>query len=218
MRGTTCLTALALLASAAYAQHAGGFGNAAHMGGHADGGRSIGITGGARGNSGWDRLPPGATLPVVTPIPPFDGRANAVANRRHFGRFYGGSGVYPFYADEGGGYQAQGPSTTYIVTPPAAEPAAAPAPPPHPIHLVIHNYNNAHAAGGAANEHQTFTIALKDGSTRSAQLSWVSGAALHYLDADGDEQMLTRSQIDRRKTEALNHEKDIQLLLPPGTK
>jgi uncharacterized protein YidB (DUF937 family) len=80
---------------------------------------------------------------------------------------------------------------------------------------VIHEYKwpkNEETGGGAT----AFTIALKDGSQRSAVAAWIQGGKLQYLDSEDRQQALSPDVIDRQTTDRLNEEKHLRLQLPPG--
>jgi hypothetical protein len=97
---------------------------------------------------------------------------------------------------------------------PTAEMASPP--PPVPASSVIHEYNFEAQAPTRPGEQPTLTIVLKDGSTREARASWMSGGKLHYVDLESQQQVLSPGVIDRQATARANEAKDLNLDLPPG--
>jgi len=81
---------------------------------------------------------------------------------------------------------------------------------------VIRNYNWNGQTVAAPGEKPTFTIALKDGSTRSAIATWVQGKTLHYTDSEDNQGVLSSDLIDRATTRQLNKEQRLSIQLPPG--
>ncbi|HWZ30979.1 MAG TPA: hypothetical protein VNX18_06585 [Bryobacteraceae bacterium] len=185
------VTAIVLMVQAAFAQHGGGIaaGNAA-----------------GRGFAGHGAV----------------GRSSVVRTRhrsnRFENRFIGSYGDYGFWGD-----YPDAVGDPYLGLSPQESPApsivviAPPTPAPiRPVQTVIHEYA-APSSGNAGTgiDANTFTIALKDGSQRSAAAAWVQGGELHYLDSQGKQQMLSPDVIDRETTVRLNQEKHLRLQLPP---
>jgi hypothetical protein len=123
---------------------------------------------------------------------------------------YGFWGDYPNWADYP---YAEEPSPPFFMMPPA--PVFAPPPAPaRPVQSVIHEYPAPPASVGSASEATVFTIALKDGSQRSAIACWIQEGKLHYVDSRQRHQVLSPDVIDRETTERLNEEKHLRLELP----
>jgi len=97
-----------------------------------------------------------------------------------------------------------------------AAPVAQAREPTQTAHAVIQEYNWKDHTPAAADEQTTFTIALKDGSTRSAVVTWVQGRTLHYTDSDDKQGVLSADLIDRDTTRRLNRAKKLSIQLPPG--
>jgi hypothetical protein len=196
------LTAIFLVVQVALAQHSGGF---------------------ARANPGIR----GFSAPASS------SRGPIVRAHRAFGhRFEGRSNSYlPAFGDYGlfGGYsygngylypedygQGSAPApNVYFVAPPAEAPARNVEPTPA-ADAVIREYSFAREKGESEERARKFTIALRDGSQRSAVATWVQGGKLHYLDSEGRQQTLSADLIDRHETDRLNSEKHLQIQLPPG--
>jgi hypothetical protein len=98
---------------------------------------------------------------------------------------------------------------------PSALTMARPSPPLRTAHSVIQNYNWNDQSVVGAGDQATFTIVLKDGSTRSAVATWVQGRTLHYTDSDEGNGVLSSDQIDRETTRRMNKGKKISTQLPP---
>ena len=81
---------------------------------------------------------------------------------------------------------------------------------------VLHEYHFSEQPRSLARGKVTFTIVLKDGSSRSAVASWVAGGKLHYLDSRAKQYVLTPEMIDRDATEKANEANNLWLELPPG--
>jgi hypothetical protein len=183
----------------AFAQHSGGFarGNAA-----------------GRGFAGHGMMT----------RPPTRGLGGRVRSR-FTGSYLPTPGGYGFLGDSpyDAGYPYPGlyseeppPPPNFVVTAPPAEQASPqPAAPVRPAQSVIQEYKwpKSDETGGGAT---TFTIALKDGSQRSATAAWIQGGKLHYLDSEDRQQALSSDVIDRQTTDRLNEEKHLRLQLPPG--
>ncbi len=225
MRSTRNVLAVLLMASASFGQRSGG--------------------GGAGRSGGPIAVPSAPTRSALSRVTPLTNRGSfrgatilgAGVARRNFrsgfpyGRGYGlyapyfPISGYDFYApysplyggDESmGGYPEGYPATgnVVIVQPGSGgtiEPAQAPAASP-----VIHEYKLDNEPAGAPGPQPTFTIVLKDGSTRSATASWIQGSKLHYLDLQSRQMLLSPEVIDRDATERANAEKSLRIDLPPG--
>jgi hypothetical protein len=81
---------------------------------------------------------------------------------------------------------------------------------------VVREYNFGKEAERLSGEPVTFTIVLKDGSTRHATASWVAGGKLHYVDLQARQPVLPPELIDRSATEQANKARNLQMELPPG--
>jgi hypothetical protein len=204
MRGTKLLLIIALITRAAFAQHGGA------------------LSGGVGRAAG-----PATVRPSPTGSPRF-----GVVGGRNRARLLGGFGYglgygwpyFPawdydlrqplYYGDD---FASEYPQYPYLgnalIIPPAPE---LPAPPPKPASSVIHEYNFGTPVPPRPGERTTFTIVLKDGSTRAAAASWVSGGRLHYLDPQSRQQVLAPEVIDREATERANEAKNLSMELPPG--
>jgi hypothetical protein len=68
----------------------------------------------------------------------------------------------------------------------------------------------------ARRDKTTFTIVLKDQSTRSAVACWIAGGKLHYLDSRAQQHVLPPEVIDRDGTEKVNEANGLSIALPPG--
>jgi hypothetical protein len=180
--------------------------------------------GASRGTSpaglGHATRPPGPVAPprINTGIAEHRSRFR---QRSGFRQRYGNGFAAPYYPFLGEYAPDYLPQPEYLPTPEnfAPQPAAPPlAQAPEPIqtaHAVIQEYNwKDHNA--AAGEQATFTIALKDGSTRSAIVTWVQGRTLHYTDSDDKQGVLSADLIDRDTTRRLNRAKKLSIQLPPG--
>jgi len=106
------------------------------------------------------------------------------------------------------------PLSGNLIIPPAA--GTVPPSPPQPAVSVIHEYDFGREAAGLGGEAATFTIVLKDGSTRQATATWVAGGKLHYVDLQARQPVLSPELIDRDATERANKAKNLQMELPPG--
>jgi len=115
------------------------------------------------------------------------------------------------YSDD---YAGEYPLFGNLIIPPAA--GTAPSPPPQPAVSVIHEYNFGKEPAGLPGEPATFTIVLKDGSTRQAMASWVADGKLHYVDLQARQPVLPPQLIDRDATERANKAKNLRMELPPG--
>lgn len=168
-----------------------------------------------------------ATMPA-RPVNPAGFRAVRARNRGLLrgGFGYGAGYGWPYfpigdydllspldYGDDFAGGYPQYISPGNIAFVPVAPVAATP---PKPASSVIHEYNFREEPVTRSGERPTFTIVLKDGSTRSAAASWVAGSELHYLDLQSRQQTLSPELIDRDATERINEAKNLSMELPPG--
>ena len=80
---------------------------------------------------------------------------------------------------------------------------------------MIHEYKVNPEIAAAAGTQRAFTIALKDGTMRSAVAFWVQKGKVHYIDPQDRQQVLSSDLIDRQATERLNREKNLAMQLPP---
>lgn len=196
--------ALLLIAPVAFAQHGRGSGFASPARGFAIGAPGV------RGRAGAGTFV----------------RPNRFLNRRFGNGFY--SPYFPLVADYGywgdypywgypysGGYPEGYPSSGNVSFNAPFE-MQPPQEPVQTAHAVIHEYNVQNEAGTAGTTANAFSIALKDGSQRSAIATWLQDGKLHYLDADGRQYELSSESIDRATTNRLNQEKHLHLQLPPA--
>lgn len=203
MRNNLRFAAFFLLAAiAAFAQRGGGFRGGGFRGGFTTG---LGFRNGNFTSRGF--VGSGAFL-----------NGSRFAAGRRFGRdslfpFYP---FYPFINDD---YYWPPPENLPVANDSASQlcsSAMLQPPPAVPAHPVIHDYNwNDQSSAGASTE-GTFTIALKDGSLRSAVTAWVEDRSLHYIDPQDRQAVLSSDLIDRDTTKRLNHEKNLHIELPPG--
>jgi hypothetical protein len=127
--------------------------------------------------------------------------------------FFGDYGLWDDYLDWADYPYAEQPSPPFFMMPRA--PVFAPPPAPaRPVEAVIHEYPAPPASAGSSSGATAFTIALKDGSQRSAIAAWVQEGKLHYVDSQQRHQVLSPDVIDRETTERLNEEKHLRLELP----
>ena len=95
-------------------------------------------------------------------------------------------------------YQSQPPITVY----------EAPAQPE------IREYPEASLPKG--NEKPIYLIAFKGQSNiRVAQAYWVTGDTLHFVTLQGEQRQAAVNSIDRALTSRLNHDRQVEFLLPP---
>lgn len=172
---------------------------------------------------------PFSGIPPVGPIPPFTSNtiSPGFSNIRFFGRGFGfrhgfGRGYLPFYGplfplfgNYGQAYPATLPSNIYIMTGPDAPPSVSPPEPhPKPAQSVIHEYKWPNEGPPLTGEAATFIIALKDGSRRSAVVTWVQNNHLYFVDSNGKQQVLASDVIDHDATQRLNRAKNLRIYLP----
>jgi hypothetical protein len=189
MRLATQLGICCLLASGGFAA---GRSAAGHGGGHAPGhaGVRAGLRSRAYGNQGF--------------------RSGYL-----YGPGYWDSG-YPDYsgylgsANEGNEYPPFAPM--YGPPPLPAYPAPAP-----PAHLFIQEYPAAADRGFSPPQEDNspaYSIAFKDGATRTVTMFWVDGVTLHYLDTDHHERRAPLASVDRNLSARLNRERHVPFDLP----
>jgi hypothetical protein len=165
-------------------------------------------------------------LPAVAPMPPisvnrvnpafagagFAGRGFKFSRgfRNHYSPFYWP--FFPVIEDYGQAYPVTVPNNVYVIAGPDASPPAASS--PESAKPVIHEYKWPNEPSVPTGERITFTIALKDGSKRSALATWVQKQSLYYVDSEGRQQVLTSELIDYEVTMRLNEEKKLVIHLP----
>ncbi|MFL6350926.1 MAG: hypothetical protein ACJ74Z_03630 [Bryobacteraceae bacterium] len=150
--------------------------------------------------------------------------ARAWAARRGFGQLFRSGYFAPYYGLNQGYSDQSVPMANYsppydnFVWQPTTETNVQQQAPAKPAQSVVHEYKWRHevAAAGAGGE-PMFTIALKDGSTRSAVITWVEDRNLHYIDPQDRHWVLTSQRIDHDTTRRLNKQKSLNLQLPPSS-
>ena len=78
----------------------------------------------------------------------------------------------------------------------------------------MHEYKWPNEGPPLAGEAAIFTIALKDGSRRSAVMTWVQNKHLYFVDSTGKQQVLASEIIDHDVTHRLNRAKNLTIHLP----
>lgn len=228
MMSTARFIALSLIATGTFAQHSGGFRGgfagppAAALGAPSPGapfGRAslppLGSTGGFPGSYPGPRIRsaygPGAF-----------GHHFGYGNRFGYGNGFGYGYFAPYlplfgYDQPFGGYSAEpAAGGNVFIFPPTEDKSGEPPPaPPHPASAVIREYKVNPELAATAGGQRAFTIALKDGSMRSAVAFWVQQGKVHYIDPQDRQQVLSSDLIDRETTERLNREKNLAMQLPP---
>ena len=118
---------------------------------------------------------------------------------------------------------AQAPEPVILVQPPPEFVEPPPAPVAKPVgHPVIKEYkwpaadegSSAASSPASDSQPQTFTLILKDGSTRSAVMIFASEDGLHYVDTDERCLRISMSEVDRAATLNLNRARNLNLHLP----
>ncbi len=71
-------------------------------------------------------------------------------------------------------------------------------------------------AQSAAAQSPVFLIALKDGTVHAALAYWAEGGVLHYITPQGKQEQAELAALDRRLTEQLNRERNLEMQLPPA--
>jgi hypothetical protein len=220
MTSTMRYVALFLIATGAFAQHSGGFAGRPAPGlGSTPAAAGFGrVPLGIGGTGVFPRFPPGPRIRSAFGPGAFGNRFG-YGNRSGYGYF---APYYPFYGygyDQSlGGYPEEYPAGgNTFVFPPTANTSAGPppAPPPQSASSVIHEYKLNPELAPSTGKGTAFTIALKDGSMRSAVAFWVQQGKLHYIDSHDRQQVLSADLIDRDATERLNREKNLPMQLPP---
>ena len=192
MKGVVWLTFFLFAGMAAFGQRADGSGR------------------GAGGHRGAAPIPPGHPNARISETP--DSR---FGGSRGSGRFIGPYG-YPLLLGDYA-YPPNYPATpTLVITPPAPvyavdEPAPAP-------RSEIREYKSTEAPAASATEQPTFSIALKDGSVRSAVAVFVQGNMVAYVDPDGRQERVPGDAVDRDATKRLNQGLKVNLYLPPPSR
>ncbi|MBV8811812.1 MAG: hypothetical protein JO033_24340 [Acidobacteriaceae bacterium] len=219
---TRVLLALLLIPAAALAQRSGGAGggfghSAGPIGGHSASmpARSFGAVPGMSGGS-FHR---GPTFGFGYGSG-HRGFRGGIRYRPGFGFYapYFPLSGYDFYAPysplyEGDQYAGESPEP-YVA--PGNVVFVQPSAPAEHATLVIHEYKFDNKPAPASGERLSFTIVLKDGSTRSAIASWILNGNLFYIDSQSRQQLLAPEVIDRDATERANEGKNLRLDLPPG--
>lgn len=221
MMSTARFLSFLLLGSAAFGQHSGGFGG------------GFGHSAGPGAGRSFPAHPPGAVFGPGTNRGPnrgaagFGGRGfrNGFTYRRGYGFYapyfplWGYDAYSPYYEPQYGVDQFGDENQQY----PAGFPMVSPGPPTDfigaprgPATAVIHEYKFDKGPATTSGERPTFTIVLRDGSTRSAVASWVQDSKLHYVDLRSRQQILLPDVIDRDATERANIQKNLRMELPPG--
>ena len=206
--------------------HGGGGGRAGGFHGAVGGGfRSS--TGGVRGGVGGYRGGYGYR-------PGFVGRNRFNFSLRYTPGFYGypyygywgyglGDSGYPYY-DSGyydPGYNDQGYDNGYQQPPVVIyqnPPATGYAPPP-PVHSQIREYPDSPATSTIrpAGEPPIYLIAVKGQDNILAGITyWVEGDTLQYINLQHVQKHVALSSVDRALTARLNHERNMDLRLPPA--
>jgi hypothetical protein len=196
MRSLWKASLFSMLAVTAFAQHGGGHGGGHSGGSHAASSRGIsgaraGFSGSNRGRQGFGRF---------AYIPWWSGYGYP---------WLGGYGLGDYW-DYGYDYPPEAPWATEPAPPqPMPFPVIAQAP-PRPIHPEIKEYNPPDTG-----DSKPFSIALKDGSVRSALAVWTTDDdTLHYIDGEGHPGQTPLDAVDRAATKKLNDGKNVQSWLP----
>lgn len=124
------------------------------------------------------------------------------------------------YPDYGSGYSdpsydygyQQPPVVIYQNAPPAYAP-------PAPVHSEIHEYPDTSqtATIRPAGEPPIYLIAIKGQDNILAGIAyWVEGDTLQYINLQHVQKHVPLSSVDRALTARLNHERDMDLRLPPA--
>jgi hypothetical protein len=150
--------------------------------------------------------------------------ARTWAARRGFGQLLGYGYFAPYYgfnedySDQSVPMANYSPPYENLMWQPTTETNVQPQTPAKPAQSVLHEYKWSHdvALAGAGGE-PMFTIALKDGSTRSAVITWVEDRKLHYIDPQDRHWVLTSQRIDHDTTRRLNKQKSLNVQLPPSS-
>ena len=155
------------------------------------------------------QVPTNNGIPPLSAIPPLGvnmlGTSFSTGGFSFFSPFFG----YPLVpVIDGYGY---GGGSNIIVLQPIQMPYAQPRK-PEVAHASSHDYPQpAESANAPAAQ---FTLAMTDGSNRSAILVWVEEGKLRYIDPTGRTVEVPLRSLDRATTERLNREKNLELHLP----
>jgi hypothetical protein len=123
-----------------------------------------------------------------------------------FGGDFGGWGD-DFYGPEQAPQQQANPSVIVVGQMAPPEPPA----PPQPAQPVVKNYHWPEQAG---EKEESYSIARRDGSIRSAIAVWIQGNEIRFATPDGTIEHLALSLVDRPATAKLNAAKGLKLPLP----
>ncbi len=134
---------------------------------------------------------------------------------------------YPYYGYDyypGYDYGYSYPSYDYDYSPPVVVYPQAPPPqyyqqPPAPVHSEIHEYPDHSTASivRPAGEQPIYLIALKGQENIQAAITyWVEGNTLQYLNLQHQQKHVPLDSVDRALTFQLNHERNMDLRLPPA--
>jgi hypothetical protein len=139
---------------------------------------------------------------------------------------YGGLGYYggyydPFWYSSSDAYQNSGYNSDYGYPADQAPPVIvnqdfASGPPPAPM---VREYAPAAPAPAAAPaqrkyDEPLYLIAFNGGDIRAVLAYWVDGASLHYVTMDHAQKQVALASIDRRLSERLNGERNVNFQLP----
>ena len=134
--------------------------------------------------------------------------------------YYGyGYGYYPDY-DYGYSY----PSYDYDNSPPVAVYPQEPPPqyysqPPAPVRSEIHEYRDTSTTSTLrpAGEQPIYLIALKGQDNIQAAITyWLEGNTLEYINLQHQQKHVPLDSVDRALSFQLNHERNMDLRLPPA--
>jgi len=127
---------------------------------------------------------------------------------------YYDSGYYdPGYGNQGYDYGYQQPPVVIFQTPPATGYA------PPPVHSEIREYPDSPATSTIrpAGEPPIYLIAVKGQDNILAGITyWVEGDTLQYINLQHVQKHVALSSVDRALTARLNHERNMDLRLPPA--
>jgi hypothetical protein len=155
-------------------------------------------------------------------------------NRYRYGAglsYWPGAYAYPYYGygygyDYDPGYDSgySYPSYGYDNAPPVIVYPQEPPPqyyqqPPAPIHSEIREYpdTSTTATVRPAGEQPIYLIALKGQDNIQAAITyWVEGNTLQYLNLQHQQKHVPLDSVDRALTFQLNHERNMDLRLPPA--
>ena len=130
---------------------------------------------------------------------------------------------YGGYADPGyayNGYTAPAPAyssspgVTVISVPQPAAPAYVDHASPVTREYDQYGQEVQPSGGSAAAASPVYLIAFTDHNIRAAQAYWVDGHVLHYVTLQHEERQIPLTDVDRKLTLQLNHERHVNLQLP----